>query len=311
MTVHTLVVFQENAIPFFAIKDRHLARLRATYPAAEVSWCRDEASFLEALPCADVAVTWAFRQEWFNHAPRLRRIATPAAGRDFFPITPPASVQVRHGTFHGPIMAETLLGMMLAFNRGLYDAYRDQLAGGLWPRDQLYHLRLLAGSHAVILGFGHVGIACGQLLKAFQVRVTGVKRTPISLPDGFGPEDRVVTMERLDEVLAEADHLILVLPNDTGTDRLIDAARLARLPQHAVIYNLGRGNCIDETALAEALQTRRLRGACLDVFAQEPLTAASPLAGNLPGLYRLPHASAFAEIYMDRFVDEVVAWLAE
>ncbi|MBP5319516.1 MAG: D-2-hydroxyacid dehydrogenase [Kiritimatiellae bacterium] len=311
MNVKTLVVFQENAIPYFAIKERHVARFRATYPDAAVVWCRDEASFLAVLPRADVAVTWEFRQAWFDHAPCLRRIATPAAGHDFFPITPPPSVQVRHGTFHGPIMAETLLGMMLAFNRGLYDAYRDQLAGGLWPRDQLYHLHLLVGSHAVILGFGHVGIACGRLLKAFGVRVTGVKRSPVPLPTGFGPEDRVVTMERLDEVLPEVDHLILVLPNDTGTDRLMDARRLALLPERTVIYNLGRGNCIDEAALADALEARRVRGACLDVFAKEPLTAASPLARNLPGLYRLPHASAFAEVYMDRFVDEVVAWLAE
>ena len=99
--------------------------------------------------------------------------------------------------------------------------------------------------------------------------------------------------------------------SDTGTDRLIDAARLARLPRHAVLYNVGRGNCIDEAALARALQTGTLRGACLDVFAREPLAPDSPLAADLPGLVRMPHASAFADAYMDRFMDEVITWLSK
>ena len=91
MNVKTLVVFQENAIPYFAIKERHVARFRVTYPDAAVVWCRDEASFLAVLPRADVAVTWEFRQAWFDHAPCLRRIATPAAAMIFsrLPRRPP------------------------------------------------------------------------------------------------------------------------------------------------------------------------------------------------------------------------------
>jgi phosphoglycerate dehydrogenase-like enzyme len=90
---------------------------------------------------------------------------------------------------------------------------------------------------------------------------------------------------------------------------MFDARRLALLPKQAVVYNVGRGNCIDEAALAKALKSGSLRGACLDVFKEEPLSAASPLARNLPGLVRLPHASAFADSYMDLFVEEVICWL--
>lgn len=311
MNFQTMSVFQEGKIPCFTIDERHIARLRETYPNAEIVWCRDEASFLQVLPRTEVALTWRFRQDWFGRAPNLRRIATPAAGHDFFPVTFPPGVRVHYGTFHGPLMAETLLGLMLAFNRRILDAYRHQLAGELWPRSALFEARLLRGTHAVIVGFGHIGVTCGRLLKAFGVRVTGVKRTPAALPDGFGPEDRVVTAGQLDDVLPTADHLILILPSDTGTDRMFDAARLALLPRHAVVYNLGRGNCLDEAALAAALKSGALRGACLDVFKTEPLTADSPLAENLPGLIRLPHSSAFADIYMDRFLDEVTQWLAE
>ena len=310
MRVESILIFQESKVPCFCIKARHVALLRETYPLARVTWCRSEASFLKALPKAQVALTWKFRQAWFEHAPLLRRIATPAAGRDFFPITPPPEVTVRHGTHHGPLMAETVLGLMLAFNRGLFEAYKRQLEGELWPSEALHDIRLLRGTHAVIVGFGHVAAWIGKQLRPFGVRLTCVRRTPQTrLPSWFGKGDESVTADRLDAVLPQADHLILVLPSDTGTDRMFDAKRLARLPRHAVIYNVGRGNCIDEAALAEALKSGALRGACLDVFEKEPLTAASPLARNLPGLVRLPHASAFAEVYMDRFLEEVIEWL--
>jgi phosphoglycerate dehydrogenase-like enzyme len=312
-TMNSILVFQEAEVPYFRIGARHVARLRAAFPEARVTWCRTEGAFTRALPRAAAAVTWAFRQEWFARAPRLRCVLSCAAGRDFHRLDPPPGVTLRYGAFHGPLMAETVLGMMLAFNRGLFTAYRRQLEGDLWPRGPLYGtVRLLRGSHAVIVGFGHIGQTIGELLKPFGVRVTGVRRTPPKrMPAGFGKEDRVVPAERLDGVLPEADHLILVLPSDTGTDKLIDAGRLARLPRRAVVYNVGRGNCIDETALAKALKTGALRGACLDVFAKEPLTAESPLAGDLPGLVRLPHASAFADEYTDRFLDEIIPWLGK
>lgn len=309
--MNSFVIYQESEVPYFSITRRQVARVRAAFPDAKVTWCRSEHAFVRALPKAQVALTWAFRQEWFARAPELRYIFSCAAGRDFHRLEPPSGVTLRYGTFHGPLMAETVLGLMLAFNRGILTAYRHQLEGDVWPRPALYGtMRLLHGSHAVILGFGHIGQTIGRTLKPFGVRVTGVRRNPKARPRWFGKDDRLVAMEQLDAALPEADHLIVVLPSDTGTDRMLDAARLARLPRRAVIYNVGRGNCIDEQALAKALKQGVLRGACLDVFAKEPLTEASPLAENLPGLVRLPHASAFADEYLDRHIDEVVAELS-
>jgi phosphoglycerate dehydrogenase-like enzyme len=110
----------------------------------------------------------------------------------------------------------------------------------------------------------------------------------------------------LDAILPTVDHLILALPSDASTDKLIGARQLARLSRDAVIYNVGRGNSIDEQALADALASRKIRGACLDVFAEEPLTRKSPLSVDLPGLVRLPHSSAYGDMYMDFYVDEVI-----
>ena len=104
--------------------------------------------------------------------------------------------------------------------------------------------------------------------------------------------------------------MIMVLPSDTGTDKLMGRKEFEAMPAHAVLYNLGRGNSVDEDALAEALRNKVIAGACLDVFAREPLTPESPLAdGSLPGLVRLPHASAYAESYIDRYLDEFIEWL--
>lgn len=310
--MNAIVIFQESQVPCFRVRARHVARVRAAFPEARVTWCRTKGAFVRALPQAEAALTWAFRQEWFALAPRLRRIATPAAGRDFFKLEPPPGVRVRYSTFHGPVMAETVLGLMLGVNRGLFEAYRRQLGGELWPRAALNEVRLLEGSHAVIVGFGHIGQTIGRRLKPFGVRVTGVRRTvPPRRPAWLRAGDAVVALDGLDAALRAADHVILALPSDTGTDGLFDARRLSRLPRHAVLYNVGRGNCVDEGALARALAAGRLRGACLDVFAREPLEASSPLAAELPGLVRLPHASAFTASYIDRFLDEAVTWLRQ
>ncbi|MDD2456095.1 MAG: NAD(P)-dependent oxidoreductase [Kiritimatiellae bacterium] len=310
MKLDVIAVFQESKVPCFCARKRHVARLRREFPVAEVRWCRTRQTFERVLPRVQAAVTWAFRQEWFELAPNLRRIATPAAGRDFFPLDPPARVKVMRGTHHGPVMAETVLGLMLAVNRGLFDAYACQMRGEIWPCDSLHGIRLLAGTHAVIVGFGNIGQHIGRMLKGFGVRVTGVRRNvPQRPPEWFDRGDAVVSASRMDGALRRADHVIAVLPSDTGTDKIFDARRLELMPRHAVFYNVGRGNCVDEKALAKALKLRRLRGACLDVFAREPLERRSPLADNLPGLIRLPHSSAFTDDYIDRFLEEAVAWL--
>lgn len=290
-----------------------MRRLRETFPEARFVRCRTVEAFRRALPNATVALTNTFRQAWFAEASALRYIFCPAAGRDVLspaPLEPPPEVYIHYGTFHGRLMAETVAGLMLALNRGILCAYKEQLAGNLWPTAPLCvpdTVRRLRGSHAAIVGFGNLGQWISKTLIPLGVGVTGLRRTPpATRPEWFGPGDRIMSATLLDAVLPSVDHLVLALPSDATTDRLIGARQLARLPRHAVVYNVGRGNCIDEAALAEALASRRIRGACLDVFAEEPLTRGSPLSANLPGLVRMPHASAYGEAYMDFFTDEVI-----
>ena len=256
---------------------------------------QSERAFLKALPEATHVVCWEFKKEWFERAKRLRVLATPAAGRELLPRDdemPPGVVRV-NGAFHGAIMSETVLACVLAHARGLYWAHDWQREGVLWPRSAMSpHCRRVAGTRAVVLGYGRIGRAIGAKLKALGVEVVGIRRRNASA---------------LKEECRGADWLIAALPSDTGTDDMVDAGVLGALPRRAVFINVGRGNCVDESALVGALRSRRLAAAFLDVFKNEPLTADSPLAADVPGLHRLPHASAFAPDYLDLFFRELSA----
>ena len=168
----------------------------------------------------------------------------------------------------------------------------------------------LAGSQVTILGFGSIGYEIARLLKPFNVKIIGIKRKLINKPNFFDENDKILTINKLDSILPKTDHLVLVLPGDKTTDNIINKKRLHLLPKHSYIYNIGRGNSIDEDALINALNNNKIAGAYLDVFKQEPLSLSSPLR-NCKNIFIMPHASAIAPNYMDLFVDEFITGFNE
>jgi phosphoglycerate dehydrogenase-like enzyme len=300
-----IAVFLPSRSEHWRFQPRHEAMLRAAFSRADVTLCEDEAGFLEALPRATVALVWRFDPAWLERAGALTWIATPAAGHEGVPVESTDALTVTHGRFHGELMGETVLGMMLALTRGLAASMR-LMAEDPWPTAAVgASMRPLRGRHLVILGFGRIGRWIGRLAKPFGMRVTGIKRTPVDPPAWFAPEDRVRTADHLDAVLPEADHLALALPGTTGTDCILDARRIGLLPEGAFVYNVGRGNAIDEAALAAALADGRLGGAGLDVFEKEPLPADAPIRA-CPRAILMPHASALSPNYLDLFVQEFI-----
>lgn len=265
----------------------------------EVRVVRSARAFLRELPGATHAVVWEFRKEWFARAPRLRVLATPGAGRELLPVDDelPAGVVRVNGAFHGQIMSETVVAFVFAHARGLYAAYDFQRAGVLWPRAEMSpRCTRVAGTKAVVLGYGKVGHAIGAKLEALGVEIEGIRRANIG---------------DLPRAARTADWLVVALPGDTGTDNLVDARVLRAMKRTAVLINVGRGNAVDEAALADALARRRIAAAYLDVFRREPLGPDDPLARDLPGLVRLPHASALAPDYLPIFFRELAdkGWL--
>jgi len=279
-----------------------LRYLKELAPAgSRVLRVRTEAAFLRALPQATHAIVWHFRKEWFARAPRLRLLATPGAGRELVPSEAPAGVRVHFGHYHGVIMAETVAGFLLAWSRGFF---RPELKAPGWPRVALSDkCRTVAGSRAVIVGYGRVGQAIGAKLEALGVAVRG-----------FGRQN----LRELPSALKTADWLVLALPSDTGTDDFLNAARLRKLPRRCVVVNVGRGNAVDEAALVKALEQGRLAGAYLDVFKGEPgplekivgRKGRGGILGTAPerlpwNLIRTPHSSAFASDYVTRCFQEL------
>ena len=309
----TLAVFLESEVPVFRPSDASVARLAALLGGGwRVRAAHDEASFLAILPEADAAVVWTFRQEWFASAPRLRALCTPAAGKDYFRVTPPPGVELRYGSFHGAIMGETAAACVLSLSHGLFQGASLMTARGgreAWPRPFLAaRARRLAGATCAILGFGAIGSAAARFLKPFGARIAGIARTAKPRPAWFGPEDATFAVSDAAAALRDASFLVSFLPSGPETDGLVDAALLSLLPPGAFFLNFGRGNCVDENALAAALASGRLAGAVLDVYREEPLPLSSPLR-DAPNAWLFPHSSAFSPDYVDLCFDELSAFL--
>jgi len=293
-------VWLPHRIAAFNVTFAQLDILRARHPQHDFALVADEAAFVRELAGADAALVWRFAAAWYELGPKLRFVATPAAGRE--KLEPDASGRVRsvHGHFHGKIMAESLLGMLLFFSRRL-DACVEDRRARRYLREPYSATRRLAGQRALIVGYGPLGRECARLLKAVGLHVVGLKRDPKVDP---APADAVRAIDDLPALLPEADHVVLTLPSDTGTDHLFSDAQFALMRPTAGLYNLGRGNAVDEAALVRALETGQLGHAFLDVFEREPLARESPL-WDAPNLALLPHASAISAEYLDLWFEEL------
>lgn len=165
--------------------------------------------------------------------------------------------------------------------------------------------RELAGTKALLVGYGAIGKLIQPRLEAFAVEVSVVRRTPG--PGTLGPDEWRGR-------LGEFDWIILAVPATPETDGMIGAAELAAMKSDAVIVNIARGSVIDQPALVEALQARAIGGAFLDVTTPEPLPADHPLWA-LDNAHITMHLSGRAQDKMyvrsaDRFIDNLHRYLA-
>ena len=306
MTNNVYLVWLEWPEKCFRI-DAETLRLfrRLVKGRGRVVCARSEAAFLKGLPQATHAIVWNLKGEWFAKAPRLKVLATPAAGQEFVPTKGPKGVKIHFGKFHGFFMAETVAAFMLAWCRGFFRLREKAVANDPWPRTWLSDkCSTVAGTDAVIFGFGNVGRAIGDLLGRLCVGVTGVTRHGVyqTLPGKARPQ--LVDAKVLDEALGHADWVILALPSTTGTDNFFGARLIRKLPRTCVVINVGRGNAVDERALYKALKTKRLAGAYLDVRKHESSATVLESPGYMPKLAKLsncittPHSAAFGSDYL-------------
>jgi phosphoglycerate dehydrogenase-like enzyme len=254
---------------------------------------------------------WQAPADMPANCPRLRWVQATSAGiGGFLERTGLAGTGLVFTTaagVHGTPLAEfTLLGL-LYFAKGmpaLAEAQRQH-------RWQHHASGQLAGSSALLVGLGGIGRAVARMLAAAGVAVCGAGRPGRSY-DVPGVTSYVAS-DRIRGVLPEADALVLATPLTGQTRHLIGAAELAAMRPGSVLVNVARGPVVDEEALVSALRSGHLGGACLDVFATEPLPASSPL-WDMPNVIISPHSAATVAaenaLITNLFVDNLQRWLA-
>ena len=277
-------------------------RLQAEFPALQFLLAHSPGALPADAADANVLISFAMglKDEFFRDAGNLKWIQCLATGVDHlfrYPSLRPEVLLTSGRGIHGAPMRETVVYLMMGVSRGVARLVDDQKAH-VWDR-RLYSL--FNGKTAVIAGVGVVGIAIGQLLKAFGMHVVGVTRTPRPV-EGF---DEIVPTKRLQEAASRADFLINVLPATADNALLFGAAVFAAMKPTAYYISAGRGQTVDETALIAALRDGKIAGAGLDVFQTEPLPVDSPF-WDLPNVFITPHLGGYTSEYEDLIMPLIV-----
>lgn len=244
-----------------------------------------EAEWVEGVICNGL-----FLNHPIESFPNLRYIQLTSAGFDRVPMdyVKAHGIEIHNarGVYSIP-MAEFAMA-------GVLQLYKKLAAFGESQRQHKWEKRRdileLSGKTVCILGCGSVGTECAKRFAAFGCTVLGVA-TSGRQQEHF---DRIVPREALEEVLPEADVVILTLPLTKETRHLIGKDQLAKMKENAILVNMARGAVVDTGALVQALKEKIISGAVLDVFEEEPLDPNSPL-WDLDNVLLTPHNSFAGE----------------
>jgi glyoxylate/hydroxypyruvate reductase len=234
--------------------------------------------------------------ELLAEMPRLRWIQAITVGVDHWvsraDLRPGIALTCARGT-HRVQMPENILGALFHLTKPYTQATLDQ-------RDRRWVRRVsepLAGKTLGILGLGEIGRELAKKAAAMELRVIGARRAAGPVPH----VDRSYPPEAIDEVLAQSDFVLLLLPLTPQTDGIMNAARFKAMRPSAYLLNFGRGALVVDADLVQAVQTKTIAGAVLDVYRTEPLPVEHEFWVT-KGITVLPHIGG-----LDVRRDEVVA----
>ena len=228
-------------------------------------------------------------------APNLKWVHFTSTGIDQHPFLPALRERkVRLTTSagsNGVPVGQTAIGGLLMLARGFPRWLRaqrerrwDPARGDATPRD-------LQGQTVIVVGLGNIGATVARFCQTIGMKVIGIRRSPKRDGD---PVDEVQTVDKLPQLLPQADWLVLACPYTPETHQLVNANTLALMKKSAYLINVARGACADEKALIAALQSKQIAGAYLDVFEKEPLPADSPL-WDIPDVIVSPHNASASD----------------
>ena len=206
------------------------------------------------------------------------------------------------GVFSLPL-GEFALGAILYFAKDFRRMIRNQEAG----RWEQFDMPAISGQTVGIVGYGDIGRAVATRVRAMGMRVLAVKRHGPPLYNVDPLVSRIYRPDELLEMIRECDYVVVAAPLTEETRGMIGEEAFAAMKPEAVIVNVGRGPVIDEAAMVKALSERRIKGAGLDVFDQEPLRDGHPIYG-LDNVLLSPHCADhtpdWLELAMQFFIDQ-------
>ncbi len=285
-----------NIVLCYPVEARHVEWIQAAAPKANVVNAGQE-GIGKAIFDADIFVGHAkVPVDWdaVVQQGRLKLIQSSAAGLDhcLVPsvIASPITVCSASGLFANQVGEQTL-ALLLGLLRGIPTFFRQTLKKEFVrrPTDDL------RGKRVGIVGLGGNGRRLAELLKPFDVTVKATDYFPVRKPVTV---DELWPADRLHELAEVSDILVLCLPLNASTEKLIDGNVFNKMPRGSYLINVARGQCVDEPALIAALQSGHLAGAGVDVTYVEPLPAESPL-WELPNVLITPHVGAQAATRVD------------
>jgi phosphoglycerate dehydrogenase-like enzyme len=279
------------------VTEQYRARLSKMFPEIEVEVAATADKAPAALARADMLLTFGQMMKNLKldlaGAGKLKWVQALGTGLDGITdqpaLKPDVTVTSLHGV-HGAPVSEAALAGMLTLARDIPGFVRaqDEHAWKRWPAKLLYEKTV------GILGIGLIAAALAPKCKAMGMTVIGISSAPRALP-GF---DRMHPAGDLLKVLPECDHFVLLTPYSKSTHKMIDAKVFAAMKPGAYFVNLARGGVVDEDAMIEALRSKKLGGAALDVFETEPLPSDNPLWG-FNNVIISTHQGGFCDTYPD------------
>lgn len=292
------LLFAHNAFDF-------LPRFRALDTGIRALQVTSREALRAALPQADVlVVSHLWQGDMLPSAERLVYVQSVSSGTERFD---PGSFRDRGVLLasgqgvNANAVSDHAMGLLLSLTRQLGQAHQAQ-AARRWRRmqpDPALRLDELPGKTLLLVGLGAIGERIARLAKAFGMTVIGVRHDPAR---GKGAADEVHGFRDLPALIPRADVVMLACPLTDETRNLLGAAGIAAMKPSALLVNVGRGACVDEPALIEALQAGRIAGAGLDVMAQEPLPEDSPLWA-LPNVVLTAHCAGETRVYERNLLD--------
>jgi phosphoglycerate dehydrogenase-like enzyme len=279
------------------VMEQYRARLSDLFPEVTIDVQSQREPAAAALTKADVLITFGQTMKnlklGLEGAARLKWVQALGTGLDGITdqpaLDPSVIVTSLHGV-HGAPVSEAAMAGMLALARDIprFARNQDKRHWGRWPA------RLLHQKTVGILGIGVIAEALAPKCKAFGMTVIGLT----SAKRAIAHFDSVHDIDELHDVAPHLDFLVLLTPYSAATHHLIDARVFAAMKPSACLVNVARGGVVDEDALIEALRGRRIAGAALDVFEQEPLPPDHPL-WTFENVIITTHQGGFCDIYPD------------